>query len=70
MAQVLIDREHPLQDTLIWVTLPCLKPCRKRLPGFIPNQTEGDEEGSSEDETPPPPSNSDHTDPFLTNLVT
>lgn len=51
MAQVLIDREHPLQDLLIWDTLPCLRKCKKRLPDFIPNQTEGDlDSSSSEDE--------------------
>ena len=51
MAQVLIDREHPLQDLLIWDTLPCLRRCKKRLPDFIPNQTEGDlDSSSSEDE--------------------
>ena len=51
MAQVLIDREHPLQDLLIWDTLPCLRKCKKRLPDFIPNQTEGDLDSSfSEDE--------------------
>ena len=54
MAQVLIDREHPLQDTLIWVTLPCLRPIRRWLPGFIPNQTEGEEEDSSGDEAVDP----------------
>ena len=50
MAQILIDREHPLQDTLIWVTLPCLRCCREKLPEFIPNQTEGEEDDSSGDE--------------------
>ena len=37
MAQKMIDREHPLRNTLIWVTLPYLKPIRRWLPGFIPN---------------------------------
>ena len=46
MAQRMIDREHPLRNTLIWVTLPCLKPIRRWLPGFIPNQ----EEDSSDSE--------------------
>jgi hypothetical protein len=32
MAQRLIDREHPIRDTLIIVTLPFLKPFSKWLP--------------------------------------
>ena len=37
IAQKMIDMEHPLKNTLIWVTLPYLKPIRRWLPGFIPN---------------------------------
>ena len=36
MAQKLIDKEHPLRDTAVWVTLPCLRPCRRRIPDFVP----------------------------------
>lgn len=50
MAQVLIDREHPLQDLLIWDTLPCLRKCKRRLPDFIPYQTAGDQSSTSSDD--------------------
>ena len=36
IAQRLIDREHPLRDTLIWITLPFLRPCRRRFKRFDP----------------------------------
>ena len=49
MAQKMIDREHPLKNTLIWVTLPYLKPIRRWLPGFIPNSAE-DSSSDSENE--------------------
>ena len=32
MAQKLIDKEHPLKDIPIWVTLPFLKSVKKWLP--------------------------------------
>ena len=36
MAQKMVDLEHPLKDTFIWVTLPFLKPFKKYLPGYVP----------------------------------
>jgi len=40
MAQKLIDREHPIRDTLITVTLPFLKPVSKWLPKCMLRQSE------------------------------
>ena len=36
MAQKMVDLEHPLKDTFIWVTLPFLKPVKKYMPGYVP----------------------------------
>ena len=49
MAQVMIDKEHPLKNTLIYVTWPFLKWFKrnKYLPDFVPFQFE---DSSSEDE--------------------
>ena len=50
-AQELIDREHPLKDTLIWVILPFLKPIKRWLPKCcIPKQHSPDEGSDNENE--------------------
>lgn len=41
--QRFIDEDHPLKDILIWVALPCLRPCRRRLPKCIPKQPSREE---------------------------
>lgn len=49
-VQRLIDEDHPLQDILVWVALPCLKPCRRHLPKFIPKQSQEDATEDFEEE--------------------
>ena len=49
-AQELVDREHPLKDTLIWVILPFFKPIKRWLPKCIPKQRAPDEGSDNENE--------------------
>ena len=49
-AQELIDREHPLKNTLIWVILPFLKPIKNWLCKCIPKQHAPDEDSDNEKE--------------------
>lgn len=53
-VQRLIDEDHPLQDILVWVALPCLKPCRRHLPKCIPKQSQEDATEDFEEEQPEP----------------
>ena len=61
----MIDADHPLKDTLIWVALPFLKPCKRKIPKFIPNQEDDTDEGEDQSDG----SNAqdkDTNDPFAT----
>ena len=58
-AQELIDKEHPLQNIPIQVTLPCLKPIRRWLPKCIPKQHSDSEDDSENDEDGSPSSRVD-----------
>ena len=49
-AQELIDMEHPLQNSLIWVILPFLKPIKRWLPKCIPKQHDPDDDSENVNE--------------------
>ena len=49
-AQELVDMEHPLRNSLIWVILPFLKPIKGWLPKCIPKQHAADDDSDNENE--------------------